>query len=152
FALIRHAQAPGIGDPENFDLEDCKTQRNLDAAGRAQAERIGQLFRDNGSDRAAIYSSERCRCLETAALLGLGGGTQLPVINSFFRQGDMRRLQTDAAKAWIADADLERPTVLVTHQVNITALTGVYPASGEIVVVRRNASGPLQVVGRIRTE
>lgn len=152
FALIRHALAPGTGDPANFDVTKCETQRNLNDTGREQAHQIGARFRDNGIDAAAIYSSQWCRCLETADLLALGDVTPLPIINSFFQDYEKRAPQTEAALAWLAKADLSRPTVLVTHQVNISALTDVYPASGEIIVVKREESGALSVAGRIRTD
>lgn len=151
-ALLRHAVAPGTGDPSDFTLGDCQSQRNLSDAGRDQARRIGARFRDNGIERAAVLSSQWCRCLETAALLGLGAVEPLPILNSFFGRTERREPQTQALREWIAERDLELPTVLVTHQVNITALTGVYPASGELVVVRRADDGSLSVAGTIETE
>jgi phosphohistidine phosphatase SixA len=151
-ALLRHALAPGTGDPAHFSLEDCQTQRNLSEQGRGQARRIGMRLRDNGIESAAVFSSQWCRCLETAELLGLGAVEPLPVLNSFFGRSDRRQPQTEALGKWIAEADLDRPIVLVTHQVNITALTGVYPASGELVIVRRTDDGALAVAGTIETE
>src|SRR5512145_2006256 len=70
--MLRHATAPGTGDPPNFRLDDCATQRNLDAAGRAQAALLGRRLAQAGIERAKIYSSQWCRCLETARLLELG--------------------------------------------------------------------------------
>jgi phosphohistidine phosphatase SixA len=151
-ALLRHAIAPGTGDPQNFVVDNCQTQRNLSDVGRDQARRIGARFRDNGIDRAAVFSSQWCRCLETAALLDLGAVQPLPILNSFFRRSERREPQTQALRQWIAESDLAVPTVLVTHYVNITALTGVAPASGELVVVRREDDGSLSVVGTIETD
>lgn len=151
-ALLRHALAPGTGDPASFSLEDCQTQRNLSEQGRGQARRIGRRLRHNGIESAAVFSSQWCRCLETAELLDLGAVEPLPVLNSFFGRSERRQPQTEALSEWIAGADLDRPTVLVTHQVNITALTGVYPASGELVVVRRTENGAMAVAGTIETE
>ena len=151
-ALMRHALAPGTGDPSGFALGDCSTQRNLSAEGRGQAARIGQLFRANGIETARVFSSQWCRCLDTARLLELGPVRELPIINSFFRKYERREPQTRALEDWLAKQDLERPLVLVTHQVNITALTGVYPASGEIVALRRSDDGGLTVVGSIETD
>ena len=71
-ALIRHALAPGTGDPAGFRVDDCATQRNLSPAGRAQARAIGERFRANGIDTAALFSSQWCRCLDTARELALG--------------------------------------------------------------------------------
>ncbi len=70
--MVRHAIAPGNGDPPNFNIGDCSTQRNLDDSGRTQARRIGRWLRSNGIKSARIYSSQWCRCLETAKLIDLG--------------------------------------------------------------------------------
>lgn len=150
--LLRHAIAPGTGDPEDFEVGDCATQRNLSDQGRDQARRIGDRSRAHGTSIAPVFSSQWCRCLETARLLGLGPVTQLPVLNSFFRNGERREPQTQALRQWIAKQDLSSVLVLVTHQVNITALTGVYPQSGELVILRRDRTGSLSVVGTLRTE
>jgi phosphohistidine phosphatase SixA len=147
-ALIRHASAPGTGDPSGFRLGECSTQRNLDDAGRAQARRIGDRFRANGIAVAHVYTSEWCRTSETAKLLDLGEVEALPALDSFFQRGN-ERTQTRAVLDWLAGRDLSQPVVLVTHQVNITAMTGVYPASGEMVVARRTPKGALHVVGRV---
>lgn len=151
-ALLRHAIAPGTGDPAEFSLDDCRTQRNLSASGRDQAARIGARFRANGIPMARVFSSQWCRCLETARLLGLGLVRPLPFLNSFFRRFERRDRQTRALRSWLRSQDLDEPTVLVTHQVNITALTGVYPASGEVVVIRPSSNGQMAVVGTIRTD
>lgn len=151
-ALMRHAVAPGTGDPQDIVLGDCTTQRNLSAAGQTQARQIGDRFRANGIEKAHVSSSEWCRCLETAELLKLGTVEALPILNSFFRDFDDEEPQTRALTTWIAQHQLDRPHVLVTHQVNITALTGIYPASGEIVVVKRMGSGEIEIIGTIRTD
>ncbi len=149
--LVRHASAPGTGDPANFRLGDCATQRNLDPAGRDQAQRIGARFRENGIAAAQVFASQWCRTTETAKLLDLGGIEPLPALNSFFQQGD-EAAQNRALRLWLAKRDLSQPTVLVTHQVNITALTGAQPDSGEMVVVRRGAKGELEVVGTLTAD
>ena len=148
-ALMRHALAPGTGDPAHFDVGDCATQRNLSAAGRSQAARIGAGFRAQGIAAARVMTSQWCRCRDTARLLGFGPVTELPALNSFFRRGERRDGQTRELESWLAEQSLDKPLVLVTHQVNITALTGVYPASGDIVVLRRRADGGLDVLGSI---
>lgn len=152
FAIMRHALAPGTGDPADFTLGDCRTQRNLSAEGRAQAERIGARFRSNGIDSAQVFSSQWCRCLETARLLELGNLVELPSINSFFRNRESRTPQTAELKAWLTRHTADKPTVLVTHQVNITALTGVFPASGELIFIRVSPDGDASVTGTIRTD
>lgn len=151
-ALLRHAIAPGTGDPPEFTLGDCSTQRNLSAEGRAQAVRIGERFRTNGIQTAQLFSSQWCRCLETARLLGLGPTLELPTLNSFFQRYNRREQQTQALKTWLDKQKLDKPLVLVTHQVNITALTDIYPTSGELVIIRRTKGGDLSVVGTITTD
>jgi len=150
--LLRHALAPGTGDPPGFRLGDCQTQRNLSMQGREQATRIGELFRNHGMQTARVFSSQWCRCLETARLLDLGPVEERPVLNSFFNDFSRRDPQTGELRGWLDELPLSEPVVLVTHQVNITALTGVYPASGELVIVRRGENGKLDVIGTIETD
>jgi len=151
-ALLRHALAPGTGDPADFKLSDCRTQRNLSEEGRAQARRIGDLFRANGIERARVLTSQWCRCRETAELLQLGPVTELPALNSFFQNRENREPQTRALRAWLQRQDLATVQVLVTHQVNISALTGVYPSSGELVILQAVADGDVSVLGTIATD
>jgi len=148
-ALIRHALAPGIGDPAAFKLEDCSTQRNLSDAGRRQARRIGERFRDHGIYSARIYSSQWCRCLETARLLELGRVGELPALNSFFSQPELGGKQTRAIRAWLSAQPPSDLVIVVTHQVNITALTAIHPRAGEIVVARTSTQGELVTLGTI---
>ncbi len=151
-ALLRHALAPGTGDPAEFAIGDCSTQRNLSDEGRAQARRIGERLRANGITAARVFTSKWCRCRDTAAELGFGAARDLPALNSFFRRTERRAPQTRALKDWLAAQDLSTPVVLVTHQVNISALAGTYAASGELVIVRPDADGEVEVVGRIATQ
>jgi hypothetical protein len=145
-ALMRHAEAPGTGDPAGFRLDDCATQRNLSAEGRAQAVRIGETFRRQGIPAAEVRSSAWCRARDTAAGLALGPVELAPPLNSFFGRSAAGPESTAALRQLIAGLPAGKPGVLITHQVNITALTGVFPRSGEMVVVRR---GDLTVLGRI---
>ena len=149
-ALIRHAEAPGVGDPAGFKLGDCSTQRNLSDQGRRQAQDAGTLFRSTGVASATVYSSQWCRCLDTATGLALGPVLPQPALNSFFEESARSGEQTEALRRLIRERPAGKPLVMVTHQVNITALTGVYPQSGEVVVVRP-AGAQLTVVGRIST-
>jgi broad specificity phosphatase PhoE len=151
FALLRHALAPGTGDPPEFQLGQCTTQRNLSDEGRDQARTIGGLFRENEIHKVRVFSSQWCRCMETAKLLALGPVAELPVLNSFFQHYERRESQTRMLLEWLGKQNLDRPTVLVTHQVNITALTGIYPDSGELVIVHRSPSGNIKVIGTIET-
>ncbi|UHD16844.1 histidine phosphatase family protein [Thiocapsa bogorovii] len=150
--LLRHASAPGTGDPEGFRLDDCATQRNLSDAGREQARSIGAWLRARGIEQARVYSSEWCRCLETAELLGLGPVTRLPALNSFFARQKDREPNLVALEAFLEDQPPNgEPIVLVTHQVTVTALTGIYPASGEAVLMRLSDQDPgkLKTLGRM---
>ena len=149
--LIRHALAPGYSDPDYFDVKDCKTQRNLNDEGRYQSKKIGDLLRSNGIGRAVVYSSQWCRCLDTAKLLDLGEVSELPSLNSFFKHFERKEPQTEQTMRWIQNAPLDIPTILVSHQVNITALTGYSPASGEIVFLSRSADSSISVIGSIKT-
>jgi phosphohistidine phosphatase SixA len=148
-AVMRHALAPGTGDPPGFTLDNCSTQRTLDARGRAQARRIGESFRARGIIMDRVMSSEWCRCRETAALLDLGPVEALSALNSFFADRSAREAQIRESEVFLQDLPGGQRAILVTHQVNITALTGIYPASGEIVVGRMGPEGFVPV-GSIR--
>lgn len=150
-ALLRHALAPGNGDPPEFRLGQCTTQRNLSDEGRDQASKIGDRFRENNIYAARIFSSQWCRCLETAKLLKLGQIEELAPLNSFFRHYERGDSQTEMLLVWLREQDLDRPFILVTHQVNITALTGIYPDSGELVIVHRSDADDIKVIGTIKT-
>ena len=149
--MIRHATAPGTDDPPGFRLDDCATQRNLSIEGRAQAARIGDLFHANGIAAAEVYSSQWCRCLDTATLMKLGEVRPQPRLNSFFQDRSRETGQIEALRQWIGQLGLANPTVFVTHQVVVTALSQIFPASGEIVVMQRLPDGQLAVQGRLPT-
>jgi phosphohistidine phosphatase SixA len=146
--IMRHAIAPGTGDPPGFRLEECATQRNLSDEGRAQARAIGARLRAVGIGQARVLASQWCRARETAALLGFAPPEDLPALNSFFAERGAGPGRTAALRAWIAAARLDRPLLLVSHQVNITALADVVPVPGEIVLLRRTGAG-LAVAGRV---
>jgi phosphohistidine phosphatase SixA len=146
--LMRHAQAPGSGDPPGFQLGDCSTQRNLDDAGRAQARRIGEAFRSRGVKVSAVRHSMWCRTRETAELAFPGLARADGHFNSFFEDHAREPAQTAAALATLLKWRGPGVMVVVTHQVNITALTGVVPASGEGVVLRAKGK-ELELLGRI---
>ena len=84
--MIRHALAPGVGDPADLNLDDCSTQRNLNQAGREQAKAIGHWLRSRGIGQVKLYSSQWCRCLETARLMQMVTVTPLPALNYFFKR------------------------------------------------------------------
>ncbi len=134
--LMRHATAPGTGDPVNFDLADCSTQRNLSEAGRLQARETGSAIRAAGIPITHVLTSQWCRCRDTARLLDLGPVEDLPSLNSFFSDRGEAEPQTAETLARLAALPRGARPILVTHQVNITALTGVVPRSGEIIVAQ----------------
>lgn len=148
--VLRHARAPGVGDPSGMVLGDCGTQRNLDDRGRAQARRLGERLRGAGFTEARVFTSQWCRCRETARLLGLGPVEDLPALNSFFAEPSRRAAQT---RAWREVLDrLPRagaPVVFVSHQVNITALTGSFPDSGEGCLLRLLPEGGFTLVANV---
>jgi phosphohistidine phosphatase SixA len=148
--LMRHAIAPGGGDPPGFRLNDCSTQRNLSEEGREQARTIGAAFRVRGVPVERILTSQWCRCRDTAELLGLGPVEEYPVLNSFFSDRSTADEQTEALRRFVERSMPEQNIVLVSHQVNITGLTGVFPASGEMVVVRPGGPGGFTLVGRLK--
>lgn len=132
--FMRHALAPGYGDPDNFQIEDCNTQRNLDAAGRRQAEAIGRYFREHQITFTAILSSRWCRCTQTAELLNYGSWSEFDGLNSFF-QGHVDRQETLALlKDKLDSLSSDDMVLMVTHQVVISAITDISPPSGGLVV------------------
>jgi len=147
-AILRHAIAPGTGDPPGFTLGDCATQRNLDDRGRAQARAIGAANRDTGETVDHGLTSQWCRSAQTAALLDLGPVREEAALNSFFSDRSTEPAQTAALRRLLASLPAEETAVLVSHQVNITALTGIYPRSGEVVILRVAEDGGLETIGR----
>jgi phosphohistidine phosphatase SixA len=146
-ALMRHATAPGTGDPSGFRLDACETQRNLSQAGRAEARAIGAGLRAANISFDAVWTSQWCRCRDTATELGLGPEVDVPALGSFFDDRSTAGAQTAETLALLA-ANAGKRLLLVTHQVNITALTGVVPRSGEIVLTRM-VGGRLEVIDRL---
>ena len=144
--LMRHAIAPGIGDPAGYKLQDCKTQRNLDATGRAQAQKTGQWLKAQGVGNALVFSSAWCRCKETAENLAFGTPALEASLNSFFddmRQGSQSNANLQKFIANQLKAKGDKALVLVTHQVNITQFTGETVGSGDMVLAKVNAAGKM---------
>jgi phosphohistidine phosphatase SixA len=143
---MRHALAPGTGDPSTLTVGDCSTQRNLDDRGRAQARAIGEALRERGHAFDTVFASQWCRTTETAELLDVGPVIAAPALNSFFRDYSTREAQTADTRALIAATPGK--LFLVSHQVNISALTGRGTRSGEVLVIRLTDTGA-QVLGSI---
>jgi len=150
-ALMRHALAPGgAGDPPGFRLEDCATQRNLSAEGRADAAAIGAMLWGEEIAIDKVLSSPWCRCVDTARLMEVGAVEIEPTFSNAFVLGDQREALTAGARAIVAGWRGPGTLLVVTHGANIQALTGGgNPESGEIVVVATGADGAIREVGRI---
>ena len=147
--ILRHAQTePGIGDPPGFRRGDCSSQRNLSEQGREQSRAMGRRLREAGVRWSEVLSSSWCRCLDTAAL-AFGSPRVFPPLDSFFDDRASEAAQTAALRERIRSFKGPDTLVLVTHQVNITALTGISPAMGEAVVLAPGGDGGFAVVGRL---
>lgn len=147
--LMRHALAPGIGDPENFKVGDCSTQRNLSAEGRQDAREIGEWLKRREVPIFRVESSRWCRARETAELLGIGVVRANKNLDSLFEEADpIGNPQTAKIRKRIVDHRQTRGLlVMVGHFVNFSAVTGVGLESGEGVLVRANSKGEIKVVG-----
>jgi phosphohistidine phosphatase SixA len=147
--VLRHAIAPGSGDPANFRLEDCTTQRNLSADGRAQATRIGEAMRKHGVPIGRVLSSRWCRALETARL-AFSEVQPEPLLDQFYTPEE-RDARTPVVRALMLDWPQNgRNLVLVTHAPNVSALTNVAAEEGEFVVMARAEDGTLAMYGRLK--
>ncbi len=147
--LLRHALAPGVGDPENFKLNDCSTQRNLSEIGRADAKAIGLWLKRRDIKIARVESSRWCRAKESAQLLDIGKVRLNSNLDSLFESADpAKSIQTIRVKKQIVDyRNKSGLLVLVGHYINIGAVTGVGVESGEGVLVKADSKGKITVVG-----
>ena len=146
--FIRHALAPGNGDPENFELQNCSTQRNLDDIGIQQSKRIGLIFKKNEIKIDKIYSSEWCRCKDTAKY-AFNDFKTFDALNSFYdiRFADNKDKQIKDFYEFIDNIDSKNNIVFVTHYVVIGSILNIGTSSGEIVVTDKN----LNIIGSIAT-
>jgi len=148
--MIRHAEAPGTGDPAGFRLDDCRTQRILSAEGRQQAKAIGDWLRGHGIQRARVFSSQWCRCLDTARLMDLGEVRPLQALNSFYQRPQDREPNIAALRAFLAEQPPDGELlVLVTHQVTISTLIGEYTSSGHGKLLELDGEGKFTFVGNV---
>jgi len=148
-ALMRHGDAPGVGDPSGWRLDDCKTQRNLGEQGRAEARAVGVRLRAERIAFARVLSSPWCRCLDTAALVDVGPVRIDPTFANAFLLRDRREALREGGRAVIAAWRGPGVLLVVTHGENIHALTGQSPAPAEVVVVTTGADGTLRPVGTL---
>ena len=136
--FIRHAYAPGGGDPDNFNINDCSTQRNLNDKGKDQSKKIGNFFRENNILLENIYSSEWCRCKETA-LIAFKNFEKKSFLNSFFSEkfAQNKNNQIKELKKFIKDWNGKQNLVFVTHYVVISEILNYASSSGEIVIANK---------------
>ena len=150
-ALMRHADAPGgVGDPPGFRLDDCSTQRNLSAAGGAEAQAAGERIRSERVHIAKLLSSPWCRCVDTAELMRLGPVQVEATFANAFVLSDRRASLTQGARDVIGSWKGPGTLLIVTHGANIQALIGYNPAPAEIVVVAAAADGAVREIGRLQ--
>ena len=144
--FIRHAYAPGNGDPNNFNLNDCSTQRNLNSDGRKQAKDIGEFFRENKISIYKVLSSEWCRCKETANIAFKEFSTN-SFLNSFYssKYAKNRDKQVEALYDYVKKFKSNQNLIFVTHYVLVSEVLNYGPSSGEIVVSDKN----FNIVGSI---
>lgn len=148
--LLRHASTePGLGDPPGVTLGQCRTQRNLSAAGRAEAQAIGEWFRRHGLRAQAVRSSQWCRCLDTARL-AFGHVEEWPALNSTFDGQGQPEQQLRALRDRLQQLPPQKLEVWVTHQVIMTALTDAYPSMGEGFLI--DDLGRLRARGMMRPD
>ena len=147
--FIRHALAPGGGDPKNFDINDCSTQRNLNSVGIEQAKRIGQFFKDNNIPIEQVFSSEWCRCQDTAKN-AVGEFKTFDALNSFFSSkfAKNRDKQMKDLKFFIKNWNGDQNIVFVTHYVVIGEVLNTNLSSGEIAVTNKS----FNLIGTIETK
>mgnify|MGYP001189470630 FL=1 len=133
--FIRHAYAPGSGDPNNFNLNDCSTQRNLNNQGREQAKYIGKFFIENKIKIDKVLSSEWCRCKETAKIAFKNFSTN-NFLNSFYssKYAKNKDKQVKELNDYINKFKSDKNLILITHYVLISEILNYGPSSGEIVV------------------
>ena len=142
--LMRHADAPGFGDPAGYVISQCSTQRNLGDYGKRQAKAIGAWLTNQGIQKADVFSSPWCRCLDTANLLNKGSVKIEPSLGSFFDNMSLEKGQTKALGAFIKNElvkSSKTPLILVTHHVNIEAYTGKVVGVGDMVLVKVSKNG-----------
>ena len=132
--FLRHALAPGFGDPDNFKKQDCSTQRNLNNKGRLQARLIGHYLKAGKISFSEILTSEWCRCIDTAKELNLGKWETFSGLNSFFEGHEKKDKVMDKLRKKLNSLSHSDLILLITHQVVILEQTGIAPKSGEMVL------------------
>lgn len=152
--LMRHTTAPGVGDPANYTLSNCQSQRNLSAEGRAQAKTVGHWLRQQGVKTAEVHASAWCRCKDTAELLQFGAFKVEPALASFFDDMHKAKERNQQLQVFISERlknKGDKALILVTHHVNIFEFMGENIASGDMVLAKVDNMGKMvayQVIAR----
>ena len=146
--FIRHAIAPGNGDPDNFDITDCSTQRNLNDKGRAQSKIIGEFFKSNKILFDKVLTSEWCRCKDTG-IIAFGDIETFSALNSFYDQrfAKNKDKQIQNLKKYIKNWKSKKNLILITHYVVILEILNLGTSSGEIIISNKN----FELIGNIKT-
>ena len=132
--FLRHSIAPGFGDPNNFKIDDCSTQRNLSKNGISQARSIGKFFIENNIEFSEILSSQWCRCKDTIIEMNIGDWKIFPGLNSFFQNFSKKQIVLSLLYDKLNNVKNEELILMVTHQIVISEITKVFPPSGGIVI------------------
>jgi len=149
--LVRHALTDaGVGDPPQFRLGDCTTQRNLSEDGRTEARRLGDALRTRKVPVAGVQSSPWCRCLETAQLVFGRAADPQPALSNLFGRSERQAQQVTLLRELMKDVPENGNLFLVTHGSTALALTGVSPITSEMVVLTPLPGGGFKVAGRLR--
>jgi broad specificity phosphatase PhoE len=146
--FMRHATAPGTFDPPGMRLDDCATQRNLDDQGREESRRIGEAFRARQIPVAKVLSSRWCRCMETARL-AFGRAENWEPIDGARPGSELEARRTADVRRFVGAPFAGGNVVLVSHNFNIRALTGLSTLSGEMVVITPRGNDTFDIAGRI---
>jgi broad specificity phosphatase PhoE len=153
--FMRHSDAPGhggYGDPPGFRIQDCATQRNLSEEGRAHARRTGEAFKAHGVIFDRVFSSPWCRCRDTAELAVGTRGVVFPPLSNLVGRSEHRDEQVAELKRTLGKLAPHMRMLFVTHGIVISALVGVSPASGEMVIVKAGPGTEPTVVGRLKVD
>jgi broad specificity phosphatase PhoE len=152
---MRHSDAPGhggYGDPPGYRLDDCASQRNLSEEGRAHARRTGEALRRHGISFDRVLTSPWCRCKDTARLAVGSEAEPFAPLSNLVGRTEHREEQVKALQTYLAGLAPGTRALFVTHGIVINALTGVSPASGEMVIVKSGAAGKPAVAGRLKID
>ena len=150
--ILRHALAPGTGDPPRFRIDDCSTQRNLNARGREQARAWKPFLRKHGIERARVLSSQWCRSMDTGQEMNVGEVEEFPPLNSFFAGRGDRGRQTRDTIRHVNAMGSDDPIILISHQVNTRALTGRSVRSNQGVIMRLPLERGKRALVRVRPD